>query len=90
MFLLLIYNSGLSQVNEIEYSQLYNENIITETQSDLIFEKIKALPNYTQVSIAIIEDGTVKYFGVSGTLRTNSSTDFCRKQATSPSELFTA
>lgn len=37
---------------------------ITKKQSELIFEKIKLLPNNTQISIAIIENGKAHFYGV--------------------------
>lgn len=40
------------------------ENLITENQKNLIFEKAKFFPNKTQISIAFIENGKVHYFGL--------------------------
>ncbi|MDH7448462.1 serine hydrolase domain-containing protein [Aquimarina sp. 2201CG14-23] len=37
---------------------------ITQKQSELIFEKIKFFPNKTQISIAIIENKRVNFYGV--------------------------
>ena len=38
--------------------------IITQKQSEIIFENAKIFPNHTQISIAIIKDGKVNYYGI--------------------------
>ena len=40
------------------------DGLITKEQSEMIFEKVKIFPNQTQVSIAIINDGKVSYYGI--------------------------
>ena len=43
---------------------LSKENLITEDQKNLIFEKAKFFPNKTQISMAFIENGKVRYYGL--------------------------
>ncbi len=38
--------------------------LVTKEQSEIIFENAKIFPNHTQISIAIIKDGKVIYFGI--------------------------
>jgi CubicO group peptidase (beta-lactamase class C family) len=38
--------------------------IITQNQSELIFKNAKSFPNKTQISIGIIKDGEVSYYGI--------------------------
>ena len=38
--------------------------MLTKEQQDLIFEKVRTLPNQAQVSIALIKHGQVEYFGI--------------------------
>jgi len=40
-----------------------NNNIITKKQSKIIFKYSKIFPNQTQIAIAIIKNGDVKYYG---------------------------
>ena len=51
--------------SEFAYNNLpVQDNIITKKQSDLIFEKSKVFPNQTQISIGIIENGDIKFYGI--------------------------
>ncbi|WP_340153376.1 serine hydrolase [uncultured Marivirga sp.] len=50
-------------------------NVITENQSELIFENSKAFPNQTQVSIAFIKNGKVRYYGIKKTNDTISTVE---------------
>ena len=43
---------------------IINKDIITGKQSEIIFKNSKVFPNQTEISIAIIKDGNVKYYGV--------------------------
>lgn len=43
---------------------LDKENLIPEDQKNLIFEKAKFFPNKTQISIALVENGKVRYYGL--------------------------
>jgi CubicO group peptidase (beta-lactamase class C family) len=61
--LLSIYIYANSQVSNAVNGQ-DKENGVTEKQSELIFEKTKIFPNNTQISIAIIEKGVAKFYGV--------------------------
>jgi len=47
-----------------------NEKIISETQSELIFEKTKQFPNSSELSLAFINGDNINYFGV---IRQNDS-----------------
>ena len=48
-------------------------DIITQKQAEIIFENAKKFPNHTQVSIAIIKDGTINYYGITNQNDTISS-----------------
>lgn len=39
-------------------------DLLTKGQSEIIFKNVKPFPNNTQISIAIIKDGKVSYYGV--------------------------
>ena len=43
---------------------LYEDSLISEDQKNLIFEKAKFFPDKTQISIALIEKGKVRYYGL--------------------------
>ncbi len=57
-----LYTNG--QVSNAINGQSAKENRVSEKQSELIFEKTKVFPNNTQVSIAIIENGVTKFYGI--------------------------
>jgi len=59
----LISGCGHSQIKEAT-NKLELKNAITQKQADLIFEKLKVFPANTQVSIAIIDGGVTKFYGV--------------------------
>lgn len=44
--------------------QVEPETILTDEQRDLIYEKAAILPNQSQISIAIIKNGVVQFYGV--------------------------
>jgi CubicO group peptidase (beta-lactamase class C family) len=64
IILILICNCIKSQNKSAVNAQNGLKNGITETQKELIFEKTKVFPNGTQVSIAIIENGIPKFYGI--------------------------
>lgn len=65
LLLILILCHGCSSNSDKAINgQLKNANSISKLQSELIFEKSKIFPNNTQVSIAIIENGVVRYYGI--------------------------
>lgn len=41
-----------------------NENNVTNKHKELIFEKTKSFPNNTQLSFAIIKNGTINFYGI--------------------------
>jgi CubicO group peptidase (beta-lactamase class C family) len=45
-------------------NNLSKNELITKEQSEIIFNKVKSFPNNTQISIAIIRNGKVSYYGV--------------------------
>jgi len=45
-------------------NQDHEKSKITKKQSDIIFKHAKTFPNETQVSIALIENGVPKYYGI--------------------------
>ena len=53
-------NYSTNSVNNIQVS----ENIIDEKQQKIIFNKAKFFPDNTQISMAFIKNGKVKYYGV--------------------------
>jgi CubicO group peptidase (beta-lactamase class C family) len=53
---------GNSQVNVVNGQK--NAAAITKKRSELVFEKVKTFPNNTQVSIAIITNGTAAFYGI--------------------------
>ena len=63
LFLFIIYSCGSLQVKEPK-SQIDKENVLTNKQYELIFEKVKTLPNQAQLSIAIIKNNDVKFYGI--------------------------
>lgn len=68
-YLLLIttiffYSCGNGQISVATNKQDFERGLITKVQSKLIFEKTKVFPNNTQISIAIIENGIPKFYGV--------------------------
>lgn len=54
---------NLSAVKGLDYS----DNLLTNEQKDLIFEKTKSFPNNTEISFAVITDGSVEYYGITRT-----------------------
>ena len=62
---ILVWLSSCGKELEIATNnQDVNSGQITKKQSELIFETIKSLPNDTQISIAIIENGKTHFYGV--------------------------
>ena len=59
--LFIIYSFGNAQIRE---SDSQTENALTQEQKELIFEKAKAFPDKAQLSIALIENGEVKFYGI--------------------------
>ncbi len=62
IFLTIIYHSGQGQLNLSEMGRT-EESHLTQKQQELISDCIGLLPNQAQLSIAIIEDGYVNYYG---------------------------
>ncbi|MEM9650199.1 MAG: serine hydrolase domain-containing protein, partial [Bacteroidota bacterium] len=63
LFALLFFSCN-APVKLAQNKQEISRNSITKAQSELIFETIKAFPNDTQFSIAIIKNDTVDFYGV--------------------------
>ncbi|CAL67127.1 serine hydrolase domain-containing protein [Christiangramia forsetii] len=61
---ILLFNYGIGQsnssINDLEVSGAQ----ISEKQADIIFEKTKIFPDNTQLSIGIIKNGKILYYGV--------------------------
>jgi CubicO group peptidase (beta-lactamase class C family) len=64
VMLLLFASSGCSQFGVAVDAQDGYDEVITEQQSRLIYAESKDFPNQTQLSIAIIEGGVTKFYGV--------------------------
>lgn len=60
----LVLSCDNSQTNKIVNNQTLNDERITDTQSELIFEHSKVFPDNTQLAFALIENGNVKFYGV--------------------------
>ena len=58
-----MFSYANGQTKEVTNKLDLVKNKITKKQSDLVFDKIKVFPENTQVSIAVIKDGEVSYFG---------------------------
>ena len=63
LILILILFVGC-QIQPATNGQLIDENVISEKQSNLIFNKSKTFPNGTQVSVAFIDGSTTKFYGI--------------------------
>lgn len=63
LLVLVITSCGNHQAKAPDAQAGY-EGLITEQQHELVLNKVKALPNQAQLAIAIIEDGSVSYFGI--------------------------
>lgn len=64
LIFLIVAGAGFS-CSEIAFNgQDYDGAIITDEQAKSIFRECQDVPNDTQVSIALIEHGKVKYYGV--------------------------
>ena len=63
-------NNSENVINNLSKNQL-----ITKEQSEIIFNKVKPFPNNTQISIAIIRNGKVSYYGVKKSNDTILSTE---------------
>ena len=65
IWILLFLTGGIFSCAKIAVDgQEYDEAKITRTQSKSIFRECQDLPNNTQVSISIIENGKVKFYGI--------------------------
>lgn len=67
-------------VEEVDAENVINNltiknGLITKEQSEIIFEKSKKFPNHTQISMAIIEDGKVSFWGINKENDTISTID---------------
>lgn len=56
-------------VEEVSLENVINnlsvkDSFITEEQSEIMFNNFKTFPNQTQIAIAIIKNGKVKYYGI--------------------------
>lgn len=50
-------------------------DLITKEQTEIVFDKAKVFPNHTQISIATIKNGKVRYFGINKESDTISTID---------------
>lgn len=65
ILILLFLTGSIFSCTKIAFDgQDYDEAIITKTQSKSIFRECQDLPNNTQVSIALIENGNVIFYGI--------------------------
>ncbi len=63
-FLLLGYSCAEAQSESATNYQEFEKYQISAAQADSIFEKVKKVYNHTQIAIALIENGTAKFYGV--------------------------
>lgn len=61
---LLFYGCGNSQTKKTVDKQTNPNGNVSRAQSELIFEHSKVFPNQTQLALAIIENGVIKFYGV--------------------------
>jgi CubicO group peptidase (beta-lactamase class C family) len=67
---IFFYSCGEAQISVATNNQDLEGGQITKEHSKLIFENTKVFPENTQVSIAIIENGVARFYGIK---RTNDS-----------------
>lgn len=70
---IFIFTYGYGQTNDVINALEISENQISEEQADLIFEKASVFPDNTEISIGIIKNGKISYYGVK---RTNDSLQY--------------
>ncbi len=64
-FVLLLLISVSFSCTDIAFDgQDYNQDVITHAQSKAVFRECQDFPNDTQVSIALIEKGVIRFYGV--------------------------
>lgn len=56
--------AGIVNSENVINSLTIKDGIITKEQSEIIFKNAKIFPNYTQISIAIINNGIANYYGI--------------------------
>ena len=61
---IVIGYSGSGNSENVINNLTIKSGLITQKQSEIIFENAKIFPNHTQISIAIIKDGKVNYYGI--------------------------
>ena len=61
---LLINSVFIYSQSDAVINNLTTNNLITENQKEEIYNKLNVFPNKTQVSIALIENGSVKFYGI--------------------------
>ena len=76
ILLVVVYGCGNPSSKESK-AQVEEVETLTKAQYELIFDKVKALPNQAEVAIAIIENGKVNFVGVK---RQQDSTVFIQNQ----------
>ena len=62
--LLYLCKTGIAQISEASNAQTAGESGLSQKQSELIYQKVKVLPEGAQISLAIIEHGAAKFYGV--------------------------
>jgi len=69
-FVLSLWNRGLAQIKVASDAQTAEDAGISQEQSELIYQKARVLPEGVQISLAIIQNGDVSFYGV---VRNNDS-----------------
>ena len=67
LIILILTASGFSCSDIAFDGQAYDEALLTDEQSKAVFRECQDVPNDTQVSIALIENGEVTYYGIKRT-----------------------
>ncbi|MCC1485546.1 serine hydrolase domain-containing protein [Winogradskyella immobilis] len=64
IILTFIVNLSFGQTENVINDLTIKNDIISQRQSEIIFEKARIFPNHTQISIAIIKNGKINYYGI--------------------------
>ncbi|MEN3322693.1 serine hydrolase domain-containing protein [Mariniflexile soesokkakense] len=64
IFLTLIVNFSFGQTENIINDLTIKSDVISPSQSEIIFENVKIFPNNTQIAIAIIKNGKINFYGI--------------------------
>jgi CubicO group peptidase (beta-lactamase class C family) len=64
IIILIISGCSNAQIQQAENGLINANTQLTEEQTELVYEKTRLFPNNTQVSLALIDNGEVKFLGI--------------------------